>query len=228
MFSWPVVRLALQHFGSFLIRHWRIVALVVLALLVALYVRSAEQAKRDLADVKVRAEIADSIIATRAAESARLTGEIETLKDSAATADSAYRAALARARRPRPSTPVLVPANPADTTRESHDTSSVLDDPEVQDLLGLCESRVITRDAIILRQDLRHREDSLTIAELRNTRIPPILYPKPPSKLARVATMATVGAAASLASHYASGGKGDPTTPVLIGTSVGALLGLFR
>ena len=203
-------------------KHWRLVLLTLLTLAAVQYVRTAERAKQDLRDSNTRAAIAESLVVAHEQQSAALTSKIDTLKSSVRRADDRYAAALARLRRPRPA---FVPDSSADTTVQvvPADTTPILEHPEVQELLELCDERVSARDSVIGLQDARHVADSLTIRQLRAI-VPKVPEPpKRPSRLSRVVLGVASGTAGALIGQQISGQKG-----LLIGASVGTLLSLIR
>lgn len=219
---------------SFFLRHWRTIALAVGLLAILAYVRSAEKAKSELAGAKARAEVAEQVIAGHLEENAVLSGQIETLKDSVAESDRKYQEFLRRQRRNQRPEVVLVPDTPPDTTGEAPaDTNPVpiLEHPVVKEALSLCEKRVSTRDALLRLADIRHRNDSTTIAHLRNIvngPVDPAPPAKPASTLSKVLYGAVVGGLSAVAANSAAGGKGDVKTVAAVGVSVGGLIGLFR
>lgn len=216
--------LALRHGLALLVKHWRLVLLTLLTLGVVQYVRTAEQAKQTLRDSQLRATIAESLVVVHEQQATALTVKIDTLKGSVQRADQRYAAALERLRRTRP-TPTFVPDSSADTIPQPPlaDTTPVLERPEVQELLALCDARVEARDSVIVLQDARHVADTLTIRQLRAIVPTPIAPPKPPSRLSRIALGVASGTAGALIGQQVSGQKG-----LLIGASIGTLLSLIR
>jgi hypothetical protein len=209
-------------FFTALLQHWRILLSLAAVLAVGAYIYTAEQAKSELALAQARSAIADSLAQSREAQSAVLTQQIDSLREEVQDADTRYAKAVARLRHvPRPP---HIPAGSPDTTKEivTADTGSVLDLPEVQEVLEACEKRVEVRDQIILRQDLRRAADSLTIAELRI--LAPRIHPPPqPSRTQRVLLGAAVGLVGGLAAQQVSGEKG-----LVVATSLGAVIGFLR
>lgn len=227
MVPWALLDI-LKNAGAMAIKHWRIVLVAFLALLAYNYVKTAEAAKDDLELAKDRAAVAESLATHHQAASGALTQSIDSLKGRVAEADTRWRDALARLKKPSapvqpgPSSPVLNPTiSPDSTAQEPSDSTSA--DP-IQELIKLCDARVAVRDSVIKKQDERHVQDSLTIRQLKIVAsVPPTTPPQPPSRLSRVLLGAGAGLAGGVIAQQVTGQKG-----LIISVSVGTLLGLLR
>lgn len=222
---WYSIGRGLQAGLRLLQTYWQLLLLATLLLAGVQYVRRAEQTKIAAHDAALRAAVAESLLTVHAAQSAALTGTIDTLKTAVQRADQRYAAALARLRSAPRSTPTFVPDASLDSTPQTSvlDTASVLERPEVKELLSLCEARVSVRDSVITAQDARHVVDSLTIRQLRLIVPTPLPPPTSPSRFSRVVLGVASGTVGALVGQQVSGQKG-----LLIGASVGTLLSLLR
>jgi hypothetical protein len=203
---------------SVVTRKPELVLVVLLLLGVVLYIRGAERAKDELTRVQARAEVAEAMVGRYEAESRQLGEQVDSLRGEAGDADARYHALRQRLRNTRVPLETSVPW---DTTQGGHapDSISILDLPEVVEILDACEERVVIRDAVIRLQDLRHRTDSLIILNLRAmVAVPP--QPKPQSRLSRAALGLAGGLAGAAIGQQLGGERG-----LAAGASVGAGIG---
>lgn len=229
--------------GALALKNWRVVLALVAALLIWAYVHDAEQAKDELNKAKGRTAAAESLAKNHEKNEKVLSGTIDSLKKSAAAADSEWQAAIdkLKMRRPLPAKlattpadgtaapaikPVLSPADSPDNTNQmGADTSNVLRNPKVQELIRLCDNRVSIRDAIIKKQDERHTQDTLLIRQLRILTTTPVLVdpPRTPSRWSRIALGAGAGLVGGYLGKHYTGDHG-----LIVGATAGAMLGLIR
>lgn len=208
------------------LKNWRVILVLLAAGAVALYVRGAEKAKQALEETKQRAAAAESLYVKNAAASAALGRTADSLrveiKDTDAEWASVVRRlrAQARARDTLRSSPVSSP----DSTEWATEDTTPEGCPNIELLIRACDARVAARDSLITVLHLRRSADSSTINDLRNL-VPGAIFiaPKPPSRIRRVVETTAVAAVGAAVGQQVSGQKG-----LIIGSSLGALLGLIR
>lgn len=226
----PLPFLPLLKLGPLLLKYWRQILVALLVAAAGYYVYTAEKAKADLATLLDLAAQRDSIAHVYEDSSAALGVVIDSLRDDVEHADDEWEATVRRLRRQlaaKPTKPGLTdsaytPAVPVDSTGQEvlpADTLSLC--PGIETLIAACNKRVAARDSLIKVLDLRHETDSSTIAALRS--VPPVIIDKGPSRLERIAVGAATAAVGAYAGQRMGGQKG-----LIIGTSLGALIGLLR
>lgn len=234
----PLPFLPLTNLVPLLIKHWRRVLLGLCLAGGAYYVHGAEKAKRELAELLVKAAERDSI-AQQYEDSSRVLGEqADSLRGEVAEAEEEWDEMVRRLRREArerqsaqvaagPTTSsdsVLRPAVPVDSTAQATEDTLVLDVPgcpSISALITACNKRVAVRDSLIAVLDARHTVDSLTIQELRS--VPPVVIDRGPSRLERVVITTATAALGAYAGQRVSGQKG-----LLLGTSLGVIIGFLR
>lgn len=223
--EWSVL---LRQVWAQLLKHWQTVLIVFAVALVGAYIHNAEDAKKELAETRRRAVVADSLRKVHEAESLVLGHSADSLRQQVSAVDAKWQRVVRDLRTqlghvPKPDTVVLGSGNSVDTTGQTL-ISSGSSCPSIELLIAACNARVAVRDSLITTLDKRHHTDSLTILDL--THLVPgavLIPPKPPSRLRRALEGAAFAAAGAVVGQQVSGRKG-----LILGTSLGTLLGLLR
>lgn len=211
------------------LKNWRVLLIILALGAVGLYVRNAEKAKQDLAEVKRRAAAAESLYSIHAGKDSVLGKTADSLRTVVKDTDANWQAVVNRLRsRPPRRDTVLVNrgGSPDSTTQSIPDSLPPVkaDTSAIDQLIAACDLRVAARDDQIRTLDLRHANDSLTINDLRKL-VPGavLLPPKEPSRLNRVLATTAAAALGAVAGQQLSGQKG-----LIVGSTLGALIGLIR
>lgn len=229
--AWSLILPALKHGTAQVVKHWRLCLLALLTLVVLRYVWTAEAAKRELAQLQIRAEMAEAQVKYLEDSTAVLTHAIDSLKQRIAARPQPMAPTVKKMRGTRivvvDETPTPTPDQPATDTSKvpaPGDTIPLSEHPLVKELQAVCDTALALRDTVIRLQDTRHALDQQVITQLK-IQISTPRTPTPPTwqRVAlRVATGAVIGSSGAMAGQQIGGRPG-----IAVGALTGALVGFL-